>query len=164
MLFFATAKVIEPNWQKLMAKVDEAQAPDTDQTVTSPAKEDESGPNLAKPKRTVDELMQDHPDMLDLCMKDLGLTQGKLLKIHAKLMMGCTMFATYTSSLSRSLYATDPDLVSTANHTEGSKHVLSQRQPLHRTPIRVVLLNQIQVAWRGWRRRSRSKKIILIDI
>jgi hypothetical protein len=57
-------------------------------------------------------VMQDHLDMLDSCMKDLGLTQGKLLKIHAKLMTGCTLFAQYTASLSRSLYAADPDLAS----------------------------------------------------
>jgi gamma-tubulin complex component 2 len=62
-------------------------------------------------------VMQDHLDMLDSCMKDLGLTQGKLLKIHAKLMTGCTLFAQYTASLSRSLYAADPDLASVSDHT-----------------------------------------------
>ena len=66
----------------------------------------------ARSKRTVDELMQDHVDMLDSCMKDLGLTQGKLLRIHAKLMTGCTMFATYTANLTKSLYSADADLVS----------------------------------------------------
>jgi gamma-tubulin complex component 2 len=109
MLFFATAEVMEPNWQKLMAKVDESQSLENDLLSTL---------NTGKPvktKRTVDELMQDHLDMLDSCMKDLGLTQGKLLKIHAKLMTGCTLFAQYTASLSRSLYAADPDLASTAD-------------------------------------------------
>jgi gamma-tubulin complex component 2 len=114
MLFFATAEVIEPNWQKLMAKVDEAQALDSDlqppPTSPPPSQDNITSSPTAKAKRTVDELMQDHLDMLDSCMKDLGLTQGKLLKIHAKLMMGCSMFATYTASLSRSLYAADPDL------------------------------------------------------
>ena len=72
--------------------------------------------------------MQDHLDMLDSCMKDLGLTQGKLLKIHAKLMMGCTMFATYTSSLSRSLYAADPDLVNiTVSTTESGRNMPGHR-------------------------------------
>lgn len=132
MLFFATAEVIEPNWQKLMAKVDEAQAPpesEPNQPSSSSSFQDNkpvlpaaaaaaAGP--PKTKRTVDELMQDHLDMLDSCMKDLGLTQGKLLKIHAKLMMGCTMFATYTSSLSRSLYATDPDLATPTTTTTSS--------------------------------------------
>ena len=110
MLFFATAEVIEPNWQKLMAKVDEAQAsnPEDDRSALDPVYL-----STKRSKRTVDELMQDHLDMLDSCMKDLGLTQSKLLKIHAKLTIGCTMFASYTASLSRSLYATDSGL--TAN-------------------------------------------------
>ena len=106
MLFFATAEVMEPNWQKLMAKVDESQSLENDLLTNL----DTGKP--VKTKRTVDELMQDHLDMLDSCMKDLGLTQGKLLKIHAKLMTGCTLFAQYTASLSRSLYAADPDLAS----------------------------------------------------
>jgi gamma-tubulin complex component 2 len=111
MLFFATAEVMEPNWQKLMAKVDESQSLENDLLSTL---------NTGKPvktKRTVDELMQDHLDMLDSCMKDLGLTQGKLLKIHAKLMTGCTLFAQYTASLSRSLYAADPDLASISDQS-----------------------------------------------
>jgi gamma-tubulin complex component 2 len=124
MLFFATAEVIEPNWQKLMAKVDEAQAPDLEENLPPQDKPATS----TKTKRTVDELMQDHLDMLDSCMKDLGLTQGKLLKIHAKLMMGCTMFVTYTSSLSRSLYAADPDLASNNANTESGKNILGNRQ------------------------------------
>src|SRR2546423_15139575 len=108
MLFFATAEVIEPNWQKLMAKVDESESLENEpRRMLSTSKP-------IKIKRTVDELMQDHLDMLDSCMKDLGLTQGKLLKIHAKLMTGCTLFAQYTASLSRSLYAADPDLASEA--------------------------------------------------
>lgn len=120
MLFFATAEVIEPNWQKLMAKVDEAQASELDGSSTNISSETSPPPNN-KSKRTVDELMQDHLDMLDSCMKDLGLTQGKLLKIHAKLMMGCTMFAAYTTSLSRSLYAADPDLANNNNPPSSSE-------------------------------------------
>ena len=124
-LFFATAEVIEPNWQRLMAKVDEVQALDPSQTLPS---HDQSATSSPQTKRTVDELMQDHLDMLDSCMKDLGLTQGKLLKIHAKLMMGCTMFATYTSSLSRSLQAADPDLANNATATESGKNTADRRQ------------------------------------
>src|SRR6266516_4046668 len=111
MIFFATAEVIEPNWQKLMAKVDESESLENEPCrMLSTSKP-------IKIKRTVDELMQDHLDMLDSCMKDLGLTQGKLLKIHAKLMTGCTLFAQYTASLSRSLYAADPDLASESDST-----------------------------------------------
>src|SRR6185437_17004017 len=65
-------------------------------------------------------------DMLDSCMKDLGLTQGKLLRIHAKLMTGCTMFATYTSNLSRSLYAADPDLAASSNVSDKNSVHLRQ--------------------------------------
>ena len=113
MLFYATAEVIEPNCQKLMAKVDDAEFGDT---------HEERPRSQLKPrtKRTVDELMQDHLDMLDSCMKDLGLTQGKLLRIHAKLMNGCTMFAMYTSSLTRSLTAADADLSAQGQRTAGS--------------------------------------------
>ena len=112
MLFFATAEVIEPNWQKLMAKVDDTEASD------DPVKP--STNRSLKVKRTVDELMQDHLDMLDSCMKDLGLTQGKLLKIHEKLITGCTLFATYTASFTRSLYAADPDLVADPSNKESA--------------------------------------------
>ena len=112
MLFFATAEVIEPNWQKLMAKVDDTEASES----TDPATKASTNRSL-KTKRTVDELMQDHLDMLDSCMKDLGLTQGKLLKIHSKLMTGCSLFATYTASFTRSLYTADPDLASTADQS-----------------------------------------------
>ena len=112
MLFFATAEVIEPNWQKLMAKVDAAQS-------SEDSPQDTMNGRPSKSKRTVDELMQDHLDMLDSCMKDLGLTQSKLLRIHAKLMSGCTLFASYTTNLTRSLYAADPDLASTSTSTTG---------------------------------------------
>lgn len=125
MLFFATAEVIEPNWQKLMAKVDDAQ------TSEDPTGQTANG-RPAKSKRTVDELMQDHLDMLDSCMKDLGLTQSKLLRIHAKLMSGCTLFASYTTNLTRSLYAADPDLASaqpSANGGSQSRQVSSASIP-----------------------------------
>lgn len=129
MLFYATAEVIEPNCQKLMAKVDDAEfGHDNNTTHTDRPPRSQLKPRT---KRTVDELMQDHLDMLDSCMKDLGLTQGKLLRIHAKLMNGCTMFAAYTASLTRSLNAADADLSSdtsaaaaaaaSGNHGKGGK-------------------------------------------
>ncbi|KIW57301.1 hypothetical protein PV05_05870 [Exophiala xenobiotica] len=103
MLFFATAEVIEPNWQKLMVKVDDAERDDIEET--------KSGLNN-KSKPTVDELMQDHVDMLDSCMKDLGLTQAKLLKLHAKLMTGCGMFASYVEYITKSIYEADTSIQS----------------------------------------------------
>ena len=114
MLFYATAEVIEPNWQKFMTKVDDAELGDT---------VEQKPRSLLNPrtKRTVDELMQDHLDMLDSCMKDLGLTQGKLLRIHAKLMTGCTMFATYTTNLTKSLYAADTELAASTQTASNPK-------------------------------------------
>ncbi|EAW14006.1 gamma-tubulin-complex subunit SPC97 [Aspergillus clavatus NRRL 1] len=82
LLYFCTAEVIEPNWQNLMDRV-----------------------NV---NRTVDELMQDHVDFLDTCLKECMLTQAKLLKIHSKLMTCCTMFASWTAaSLARALASAD---------------------------------------------------------
>lgn len=131
MLFFATAEVIEPNWQKLMAKVDQAQSLDPQESLAPPST---TTSTKAKTKRTVDELMQDHLDMLDSCMKDLGLTQGKLLKIHAKLVFGCTMFASYTSNLSRSLQAVDPDLNSTSKAPVDQRHPSASSTHCHAGP------------------------------
>ncbi|KAL1992095.1 hypothetical protein VTN49DRAFT_4127 [Thermomyces lanuginosus] len=100
LIYFSTAEVIEPNWQNLMERVSGTEA---------------ASSNLPHdPKqvtRTVDELMQDHVDFLDTCLKECMLTQGKLLKIHAKLMTCCTMFASWTgAALARSVASADPDL------------------------------------------------------
>ena len=111
MLFFATAEVMQPNWQKLMKKVDDAER---DETV-------EVKPGLnPKAKPTVDELMQDHVDMLDSCMKDLGLTQAKLLRLHAKLMTGCGMFASYVEHVTKSIYEADTSIQSKSAKADGT--------------------------------------------
>lgn len=65
LLYFCTAEVIEPNWQALMAKLN--------------AKEDSKGG--MSPVRTVDELMQDHVDFLDTCLKECMLTNSRLLRV-----------------------------------------------------------------------------------
>ena len=81
-------------------------------------------------ERTVDELMQDHVDFLATCLKECMLTNSKLLRvswtrlaeacslrteafadtmqINSKVTATCTMFANYTSSLSRYLAGADP--------------------------------------------------------
>ncbi|KAG7288000.1 hypothetical protein NEMBOFW57_007520 [Staphylotrichum longicolle] len=105
LLYFCTAEVIEPNWQSLMARLR--------------GKEGVGGqdgtPNGSTTgvTRTVDELMQDHVDFLDTCLKECMLTNSKLLRIHSKLMQTCTVFATYTNWLSRELEKADPDLSGT---------------------------------------------------
>jgi len=65
LLYFCTAEVIEPNWQAFMSRLN--------------AKEGTKGGPL--PVRTVDELMQDHVDFLDTCLKECMLTNSKLLKV-----------------------------------------------------------------------------------
>ncbi len=66
LLYFCTAEVIEPNWQALMARLN--------------TKEDNKD-GTAPATRTVDELMQDHVDFLDTCLKECMLTSDKLLKV-----------------------------------------------------------------------------------
>lgn len=119
MLFYATAEVLEPQWQKLMTRVDALENAFSPQGTSEPTPPPSShghkhNQNVFnrhdfKSAQTVDALMQEHVDMLDSCMKDLGLTQSKLLRIHAKMVAGCTMFASYTSNLTRNLYSADAD-------------------------------------------------------
>jgi gamma-tubulin complex component 2 len=66
LLYFCTAEVIEPNWQALMARLS--------------TKED-SKDGTASVSRTVDELMQDHVDFLDTCLKECMLTNSNLLRV-----------------------------------------------------------------------------------
>ncbi|KAI9704729.1 MAG: hypothetical protein M1836_006509 [Candelina mexicana] len=99
LLYFCTAEVIEPNWKTLMGRLD-----GSDQEGA------ESREGARQVNRTVDELMQDHVDFLDTCLKECMLTSSRLLKIHTKIMTTCTLFATYTAHLSRVLLSADPDL------------------------------------------------------
>lgn len=112
LLYFCTMEVVEPNWAKLMKRLEEV--------------------------KTVDQLMQHHVDFLDTCLKECMLTNSKLLKvcpnpnasrppltpqIHSKLLVTCSMFATYTSHLSRSLIAADPELASPSVRFESGKNL-----------------------------------------
>jgi gamma-tubulin complex component 2 len=71
LLYFCTAEVIEPNWQNLMERVSGTDASGTEIIVNG----------AKRANRTVDELMQDHVDFLDTCLKECMLTQSKLLKV-----------------------------------------------------------------------------------
>lgn len=64
LLYFCTAEVIEKNWKILMSKLK--------------VKDDGDSKGL---NRTVDELMQDHVDFLDTCLKECMLTNSKLLRV-----------------------------------------------------------------------------------
>ncbi|KAJ6444496.1 spindle pole body component [Purpureocillium lavendulum] len=112
LLYFCTAEVIEPNWNKFMARLDT-----TTTTTTNTTGQDGRGGGDADKKppvsRTVDELMQDHVGFLDTCLKECMLTNSKLLRIHSKLMQTCTVFAAYTNWLTRELEKSDPDLSGT---------------------------------------------------
>lgn len=66
LLYFCTLEVIEPNWQSLMSRL---------------KAKDGSSDGPGKPDRTVDELMQDHVDFLDTCLKGCMLTNGKLIRV-----------------------------------------------------------------------------------
>lgn len=104
LLAFCTAEVIEPNWQALMTRLEMPEprepTPDGDAAPAPPPVS----------SRTVDELMQDHVDFLDTCLKECMLTNSKLLKIHAKLMQTCLSFINFTSYLTRNMDKIDRDL------------------------------------------------------
>ncbi|TFK37007.1 Spc98 family-domain-containing protein [Crucibulum laeve] len=75
-LAFATFEVLEPNWRALEAKLDKV--------------------------TTVDQLLRDHVDFLDTCLKECMLTSSKLLKAYSKLIGTCSVFALYTASFTKS--------------------------------------------------------------
>ncbi|KAK3069109.1 gamma tubulin complex Spc97/GCP2 subunit Alp4 [Teratosphaeriaceae sp. CCFEE 6253] len=105
LLYFCTSEVIEPNWRGFMARLSHADEVEGGKGVS----EGEEMPGgVVKVKRTVDELMQDHVDFLATCLKECMLTNSKLLRINSKVMSTCTLFANYTSSLSRYLASADP--------------------------------------------------------
>ncbi|KAF2715951.1 hypothetical protein K431DRAFT_308181 [Polychaeton citri CBS 116435] len=126
LLYFCTSEVIEPNWAGFMNRLKDQEDDSKDirsATQTRPASAFTGSVNQPEPaatitlpltqespkvKRTVDELMQDHVDFLATCLKECMLTNSKLLRINAKVMGTCTMFANYTASLSRYLAAADP--------------------------------------------------------
>ncbi|KAJ3504839.1 hypothetical protein NLJ89_g7730 [Agrocybe chaxingu] len=75
-LAFVTFEVLEPNWHRLEAKLERV--------------------------TTVDQLLRDHVDFLDTCLKESMLTSSKLLKACSKLIVVCQTFAFYSSSFTKS--------------------------------------------------------------
>ena len=69
-LYYCTSEVIEPNWQTLMARVN-----------GDNIHHGSGRPGVERPNRTVDELMEDHVDFLDTCLKECMLMNSKLLKV-----------------------------------------------------------------------------------
>ncbi|EJT99710.1 hypothetical protein DACRYDRAFT_55632 [Dacryopinax primogenitus] len=72
---YATTEVLEPNWRKLEASLDKVS--------------------------TVDQLLKDHVDFLDTCLKECMLTSSKLLKVYSRLLLTCSTFANYSSNFSK---------------------------------------------------------------
>ncbi|EIW70708.1 gamma-tubulin complex component 2 [Tremella mesenterica] len=83
-LAFATVEVLETNWKSLEGKLSKVQ--------------------------TVDQLMRDHVDFLDTCLKQCMLTTSKLLGVYAKLMATMSAFVSYQSSFNAALskFLADP--------------------------------------------------------
>ncbi|KAL8407956.1 hypothetical protein RB594_006673 [Gaeumannomyces avenae] len=111
LLYFCTAEVIEPNWHKFMQRLEKK----------------EGAKGLT---RTVDELMQDHVDFLDTCLKECMLTNSKLLKINAKLMHTVLFFATYSRWFNQELKKADPELNGTVKPAGMSDRDWAQIQAL----------------------------------
>jgi len=95
-LAFATFEVLEPNWRALENKLEKV--------------------------TTVDQLLRDHVDFLDTCLKECMLTSSRLLKVclcvnfrltawliitlqaYSRLIVTCSTFALYTSSFTKSAH------------------------------------------------------------
>ena len=69
-LAFTTFEVLEPNWRALEVKLDKV--------------------------TTVDQLLRDHVDFLDTCLKECMLTSSKLLRVRFPLAVMCTWTFSHT--------------------------------------------------------------------
>ncbi|KAF2257809.1 hypothetical protein CC78DRAFT_505667 [Lojkania enalia] len=158
LLYYCTAEVIEPNWVSLMSRLKEEGKED----VKGKGKVDDEG-GTPHVKRTVDELMQDHVDFLATCLKECMLTNSKLLRINNKIMSTCTMFATFTQSLSRYLITADPDLAAQASSRPppgaSHRHSKSASQQYVFDPSRVDKMFDILVKYED--NFARHLKILL---
>lgn len=76
-LAFATVEVLEPNWRKLEAKLSKV--------------------------TTVDQLLRDHVDFLDTCLKECMLTSSKLLRVYSRMLVTCSTFALYSAHFTKSV-------------------------------------------------------------
>ncbi|KAF2271936.1 uncharacterized protein EI97DRAFT_462428 [Westerdykella ornata] len=109
LLYYCTAEVIEPNWASFMSRLN------AEGKEEGKGKGEAEHGSASQVKRTVDELMQDHIDFLDTCLKECMLTNSKTLRINNKIIGTCNMFATFSQSLSRHLVVADPDLCAQVN-------------------------------------------------
>ncbi len=88
-------------------------------------------------------------------MKDLGLTQAKLLRLHAKLMTGCGMFASYVEHATKSIYEAD-----TSIQSKPAKPGTSTPTPAPTDPAR---MKRIEESIRKYEEHFNRHLKILID-
>ncbi|KAF8880566.1 Spc98 family-domain-containing protein [Infundibulicybe gibba] len=95
-LVFVTFEVLEPNWRALEAKLTKV--------------------------TTVDQLLRDHVDFLDTCLKECMLTSSKLLRAYSRLIVTCSTFALYTASFTKSA-----NQAIAASETPGGDQAMNKR-------------------------------------
>ncbi|KAJ9109172.1 hypothetical protein QFC21_000501 [Naganishia friedmannii] len=102
MLTFTTQDVLEANWKRLEAKLAKVQ--------------------------TVDQLIQDHVDYLDVCLKECMLTTDRLLPPLMKTIGTVLQFAQYQPSLNRTMqkYLADPRAEGEINKVNARWNVLDK--------------------------------------
>ncbi|KAI0746314.1 Spc98 family-domain-containing protein [Daedaleopsis nitida] len=103
-LAFTTFEVLEPNWRKLEDKLEAGKV------------------------ETVDQLLRDHVDFLDTCLKECMLTSSTLLRAYSRLIATCSMFALYYSA---SLTKAANSAIAAADTPEGD-HTKAKRWDLLR--------------------------------
>ncbi|KAG9084908.1 hypothetical protein FS749_004838 [Ceratobasidium sp. UAMH 11750] len=101
-LAFATFEVLEPNWRALEKRLERVV--------------------------TVDQVLRDHVDFLDTCLKECMLTSAKLLRVYSNLLVTISMFAQYASSFTRSARDILAALDQEANGNVGGKTVNMQKE------------------------------------
>lgn len=94
MLAYTTGEVLESNWRLLETKL----------------------ANVG----TVDQLMRDHVDFLDTCLKQCMLTNSKLLSVYAKLMKTMSAFVSYSESFNREIARFRADPVTESDATKAT--------------------------------------------
>lgn len=96
-LAFATSEVLEPNWRKLEDKLEGVGGMGAHTTAGTPTSNMPSMSTSAKSKsqtqgrgegavETVDQLLRDHVDFLDTCLKACMLTSSRLLRVRLSTM------------------------------------------------------------------------------
>jgi gamma-tubulin complex component 2 len=100
MLAYATGEVLEANWRALEAKLAHV--------------------------ATVDQLMRDHVDFLDTCLRQCMLTNPTLLGVYAKLVRTVAAFVSYSERFGRTLaaFAADPAAEADANKSTQRWNIL----------------------------------------